>query len=61
MISDNWSYSCNQLKTMGALPVRHRCICAFLAVLNYNPTVGPLGWRLVEWRMGIQGSLWQSC
>lgn len=25
-----------------------------------SPTVGPLGSRLVGWRMGIQGSLWRS-
>jgi len=34
---------------------------AMLAELYYNPTVGPLGLRLVEWRMGIQSSLWWSC
>lgn len=32
-----------------------------LAELFYKPTVGPLGWGLLGWRMGIQGSVWQSC
>lgn len=27
----------------------------------YKPAVAPLGWGLLGWRMGIQGSVWQSC
>lgn len=45
------------------VPTVQCSIVAFVPLeeLYYRPSVAPLGLKLVRWRMGIQGSMWQGC
>lgn len=44
-----------------AVVLRHASENAAQAKLLCEHTVGPRRSRVLRWRMGIQGSLWQRC